>query len=264
VSLSFQNSSALVNHGIGPTIGDSLTLAFTMAAWVYPTNIDAVFKQVCGNAASGFETRLASSDALGPGAMRGFAPHISQTADSLSVINTVLVNQWNFLAVVFQFNTTPEVRLFWGDLDTEVSEVSYSSNTPSSGSYASKTSDPFLVGQASTGFPFEGRIATVAVWPLTDLTLSQLKVVQRNPLLILDGCELLSYYGLSGLGTQPDYSGFNNPGTPVSVSLLDYVPISPFPKKPLQEFLPPGGPLPPVGDDGAAMYHHLQNLGVYS
>ncbi len=261
MSLSFQNDLAVVDHGVGPTIGGIGTVGFTMCAWVYPTNIDATFKQVCGNSAQGIWSRLASSDALGPGAMRGFAKHTVQTADSLSVINTVLVNQWNFLVTTFQAGNTPEVRLYWGDLDTEVSEVSYFSNQQSQGDVNEKAGDPFLVGSAGNLFFFLGRIATVAVWPLTTLTLSQIKVVQRNPLLVLDGCELLSYYGFEGLGTQPDYSGSNNPGTPASVSLESYPPINRFSKESLRRFLTTQ-PLP--GDDGAAMYHHLRNIGVYS
>jgi len=229
MALLFDADSEEIDYGSGPVIGTDAN--FTILMWVYPTVIDNIFRQIGGNTTSGGSNhRVATSDNTGgSGRIRCALSNDGTNPDSASDSGTLTLNEWNFIAFRYDTGDSQEVRLYRGDLDALITEVSgYSKIQNGSGSTRAGTGNFILGSDPTNSFGHQGRIATFMLWPSTALTLDQIQTQQFRPHVTL-GCEIYSQVGWTGTTTQADWSGSGNQGTITGATIADHVPLgAPF------------------------------------
>lgn len=225
-SLFFNDPGEQVDHGSGISMGSS----FTVMAWIKPNNVDATVRHLGGQDQSTGRLRFQTGDPSGAGELTLF---IVGTANdnfrATSNSGTLIVDIWQIVVWRFVEADAQECRLYIGDLDTPLVEVGYSDVTTGSG-MLSTSGNPLIIGRDSAAnFPFEGDIASVIIWPLTALTIEQMRIHQWNFRPQIAGSELYVQYGFNGAGTQADWSGSANNGTVTGATQSDHVPLgAPF------------------------------------
>lgn len=123
--------------------------------------------------------------------------------------------KWVFCVAQQDYNTASNCRLFIGDASTPAAEPSsYSVQTNGSGSHVSDSGSPLYIGQrGNNAHQLNGNIAFAAAYNRV-LSQAEIRAIQRNPRLKLDGCVLHMFPGIAGASaSQPDYSGYGNHGT---------------------------------------------------
>ena len=133
------------------------------------------------------------------------------------------VNGWCFLALVGDFNATPQGHIYHGTLNSIAVESTYATSTDGTGSF--KTGTAFQIGGAS-GTNFKGEFALVH-FVRKAMTLSKIRAQQFRPH-VLPESELFVHCGFHGVSSFPDLTGGGNNGTQTGTLVLkDHCPISP-------------------------------------
>lgn len=196
---------------------------FSVLVWLYVTstaNDDGILYRVDSVAASSWRLLFAGNDGalqFAPWRSGGVGVHQTTNANGLDL------NKWECVAI--RFDSTNGGDIFKGDLTTPLAEVTYSSDSPSSGALNTMDGDLFI-GNSFTSQSTRmtnGRIAVVKHWD-TRLSLNELIAQQwtnspRSDLVLHHEC------GWSGTTTQNDLSGNGNSGTLTGGTLADHVPL---------------------------------------
>ena len=223
MSLLFNTNTEDVDHGNNFSLIDPHTIIILQN----PTNVDATNRQIAGHAVTGGNHRLISSITSGAGRVRYFAIQSGGLADANAVTGTLVVNTWQWIVARYDASDSQFVRLYRGTLTSPIAEVSYDSTTNGGGTILTASPLAFTVGaDPGNSIPYEGRIAWIGVWPGTALTLGQMIQQQWRPH-VTAGCELMTWYGFNGVGTQPDLSGNGSNGTVTGATVADHAGVGP-------------------------------------
>jgi hypothetical protein len=151
--------------GAGNTL-DNLT-AQTWSVWAYVDTLDATVRRLLVKDKAGSSTtlytRIAVGDFSGTGDNIQFRVNNSAAGifvNRISAQGTLTTGSWHHILVTWTGSTTGStVKIYLNG-----AEVSYASTSNGSGSKWDDSADPFLIGNASTDIPFDGRVTEVAVW----------------------------------------------------------------------------------------------------
>jgi hypothetical protein len=226
MSLDFTGSTSGVVYT--PTLGDSIDdlTAFTYLMWIRADSSATspqtyLMKGTGGTGRKSLERLFGDVDDFEAIVMRGGTNASTKTTG----VNKP-INDWFFVALTY--DETDGARIFTGDLNTPVSEASYSSRTVGSGPTNSDATLPITVGNREDfGEPTLGRIGTFQLVSKR-LSLAEIQAlqftIQNTP-----ETELLYNMGSSGIATQVDLSGNGYNGTITGLTQADAVPLpSPF------------------------------------
>lgn len=211
--------------------GFSLGDPQTILVWFNPNSIDASDRQLTGQSLTAGESRTICGDTTGTGIIRMIMSFSGTNPHARSATGTITAGAWHYVAFRLDSSGAQDVQLFHGDLDTEVTEVSYGVTQESTGTILSTDSDFRAGNAAAQNNSANAVVAFMAIWPGTALTLAQIQAQQYFlGVPIVPGCELFTHYGIeSATGTQPDWSGNGNNGTITGTpTLVDHVPIPIF------------------------------------
>lgn len=209
------------NTGTDPTVG-------TIYCWVYPTATTAsrsIFRKISVGLAGGWSLATAAS-----GGFRMTIDYAVTDADARTTSGMV-VNTWTFVAGTFDGTNAP--KIYSGTLTSPVKELAYNISTAPSGARVTDGGATVLIGNIESppttfagGYP--GRIAMCNFIDGTALSLIQLRSHQLFPRVDLKS-KIFTFFGLTGLITQPDWSGKKNSGTNIGAVLNPGLPIpNPF------------------------------------
>lgn len=197
---------------------------FTALVWVNPSNVDATFRQICGEDRAGTETlRMMTSTSTAAGQLRFQAKFDLKTISNSGVM---VANVWQYLAFRFDnSDATQKCRIYRGTLTSAAVEVGYST-VDETGSPPLGASNPFIVGRGSAGsFPFDGKAGNIVVYNNKALTLNEIIAHQFSMMPKTTGAVLYSELGWSGVTNQVDWSGNKNNGTITGATVDDHVPL---------------------------------------
>jgi hypothetical protein len=198
----------------------------TLIVWCYPTTINA-FKYLASkeNGTANFEKEF-THNSNGQVSIFVKTSGTGATANTANTAgNKLTTNTWWYVALTLSSGLVP--RVYLGSLTANAAEASYATQTTGTGSPSSDSSGNFVTGNDGNGSPthaFLGRIAHVSYWS-RELSLGEIIAQQWRPQMA-SGCVLMQHLGFAGTGTQPDYSGSNNPGTVTGATVTpDHVPL---------------------------------------
>ena len=232
MGLLFDADNEYVDHGSDTSL-DNL-VSFAIAAWIYPTTIDTLYRAViCKRAAVGraWEFQVIDSwDSSTPNTVQ-----INRTRDgagsnqtATGSDNLLTLNAWNFVATYCPTWTTAAPSIYNGTLTSIVGDVTEQLTNPGSGTKGDDSSGNLYIGARDgvTTNGFRGGIGFVGVWS-GQVALAQLKIVQFKPMAALQvgDCRLLCFPGLHGATTVPDLSGNSNNGTITNATVSIHIPI---------------------------------------
>lgn len=229
MSLLFNANGERVNHGSGTSL-DNLhqgATGFSVIAWVYHTadTTGAIASTGGGSTIGwvcGFESTVGNAM---------FLQVFKATTPTLytSVTGTVPLNAWSFSACTYDSNLGGvEGDLYFGDLSTLATEVSYDTEDDGAGALQDDSATDMIVGNfevSAFGNPLNGRLATLMVFN-TRLTLAE---IQRQQFRFTPTANTVLYTHYYGTGPQPDLSGNGNNGTVTNATSADHVSLgAPF------------------------------------
>jgi len=209
---------------------------FTALVWVNPSNVDATFRQICGEDRAGTETlRMMTSTSTAAGQLRFQAKFDLKTISNSGVM---VANVWQYLAFRFDnSDATQKCRIYRGTLTSAAVEVGYST-VDETGSPPLGASNPFIVGRGSAGsFPFDGKAGNIVVYNNKALTLNEIIAHQFSMMPKTTGAVLYSELGWSGVTNQVDWSGNKNNGTITGATVDDHVPLVYEDEAPLSPYI---------------------------
>jgi hypothetical protein len=208
--LKFTNlSTDLVN--VGNIVTDPTTIS--MWAWTAPTTLSTtgrIFgKQAVAGGGGFINFRLTATS----GALRLAVDYSGTDATSDSVGGVVVAGQPNFIAATFDGTNAP--KLYSGNMQTPVSEVSYSVQTAPVGSRVTDASGPVMIGNTTSGgtVSWSGTVWTAGWISGVLYDVKQLQALQEGtlpPKIATGGYWLL---GQNGARVVIDQSGNGNNGT---------------------------------------------------
>jgi hypothetical protein len=117
-------------------------------------------------------------------------------------------------------------RIYFGSLTAPIAEVGYAAGATIGSGTSNSTANLVVGNQANAGptLALQGDIArAAAVYAVMTLADMQRWQFKTQP---LANCKLLTYPGLFGTGTQPDYSGNGNHGTVTGATVTAPPPLS--------------------------------------
>ena len=165
--------------------------------------------------------------------------------------------KWWFLGASWDENGADADQKLWiGDLSTFASEPgSYANQDAPTGTIGSNASGTFKIGNRyGDDRSFEGYIAWLAFWNGTPLDIDEVRLQQfdlSSPRVALADCVIFMHLGLTGTGTQADWSGGANNGTITGATLTPHVPL---PLHPFDQALP--YTVTPAGVTVPTLYYH--------
>lgn len=196
----------------------------TTLTWMYPTgfatNQFIIGKRTDVNA--GWGARIDDTS----GNIFVNKPTGSAGSNAVSTGGPLTVNAWNFVVTTGSNDiSTNNCRIFVGNLNALVAEVSYASRVDRAAASAFDDSGwPLMLGNRNNSTQsFAGRLGIQAMFNRI-LTLEEMQSWQFNPRM-LPGCVGLWLLGDNGTGTQPDYSGNGNSGTVTGATQSDNPPL---------------------------------------
>jgi len=200
---------------------------FTVLTWVNPSNVDATYKQLCGEVRAVGKLRMMTSNNTAAGQMLFQVPQdVTGTINCTAATNTMTANAWQYIAFRFDnADVTQKCRIYRGTLTSVAAEVSYASFS-NTGTPAASNSGSFLFGKDdTTSFPYTGRGANIVVYNNKALTLKEIIAHQFDITPKTTGSVLYSELGWSDTATQVDWSGNKNNGTITGATVDDHVPL---------------------------------------
>jgi len=118
------------------------------------------------------------------------------------------------------------INIYTGTLAVSASEVSYGSIEDGDGATLDDNFLDLHVGNDSGAIlALQGDISHFSVFNRA-FSLNEVISWQWRPR-VSSGCGLFSIYGFNAAGTQPDWSGSNNPGTVTGATVTNHVPLGP-------------------------------------
>jgi hypothetical protein len=222
MALDFSAAGSRVDVGSGSSI-DNLTV-FTVLQWVLPTAFTVNKRFWNKGTGSGTQHGVTISTGDTVAYSRGRA------GASCNIISStaMTVDVWNCIAITVDFGASPVGKIYFGLLNTPLTEVSYGTTDDGSGTVFNDSANNLYIGNRNTGADvFPGHIATTVFWNRI-LTLAEMRQAQLRQRII---SSLAGYWelGFQGVGTQQDYSGNGNSGTVTNAILSAHPPIiNPF------------------------------------
>lgn len=215
------NSTDNVNYGSGSGLDSPTLTAATLMFWVYPTTVANALRQVIGKkgaANTGWVVVKRGADGTNWAFLVDRA-----TTDAGVDITGVQANVWQYMAYSWNVGAT-DFHSYLGTLSAVATEISAGVAT-GSGAQVDDSAESLIVGQGNqnaTGM----RMGIVQIVNRV-LTLAEIQHLQFHPYPI-PGTVLYTHLGLTGTGTQPDWSGNGNTGTVTGATVSEHVPLGPF------------------------------------
>ncbi|MDB5266445.1 MAG: hypothetical protein JWN89_260 [Parcubacteria group bacterium] len=209
-----------IGIGFDPSISN-IESEFTIMMWIKPNSTISTNRALVGtrpNAANGSSNMSLRTAAGAPAT--DISLRLAKTG-GLRFDTTdapLLPGEWTFIAVTHS-ESASTTNLYHGSLRQTAIESTYSFQSTVTGApTASGGTDPFVWGNRwAPGGPTSAFTGTFAVAAIINrsISLGEVRAWQYAPRNI-PGTVNLMFFGLaSGIGTQPDFSGFKNIGTPV-------------------------------------------------
>lgn len=253
------NSTDNISHGADPSL-NNMPIG-SLAAWVNFRDITNNFRFLGGK---GVATQWFRR---GVDATRvAFSHTTDATALSCDMETGHVHTGWNFLAYAWDF--TNSVATYWGDLATEITEVSGPLSGVGSGSLDDDSGDNWTVGAGglSTNLCAPVDVACFQLWDRV-LTRGDFED-QRDFMRPTKGSLLYPHYGVfGGMGLQADLSGNGRHGVVTGATLAPHGPIrfeqrlSPEPTLPIQCLRPAAdGQTHRWEDEGGATTNLFQSV----
>lgn len=194
-----------INGGSGASLDDLVTATFV--AWVYPTAFAA--NQVLWS--KNGTTRYARFNTA---ARLNFAVARATTPLEVTATDTLTANRWAFVAGALNTGgVNTDQKAYYGSLTSVVAEVSaYTTQQVGTGAVTSDAAGNLSIGSNTASQPFTGRVAWVQVYN-RQLSLGELRMLQGDRSLKLQGCVGFWQPGWDAGTTVPDLSGSGNHGT---------------------------------------------------
>lgn len=185
---------------------------YTWLCWVYPTTLTA-FRQIMNMAG---QKLFQLFNTLGD--IRLQVQRTSTTTYATNDKPLAVLNQWYFVAGVFDSSATVTGHVYTGTVQKPAVESTYGTATAGSGTVTSDSAGPMVIGNRTTGdTPVQGSVGTTAVIAAA-LSLQDVRYWQRwtiDPNWRPDrrfSTRLFMRPGKHSGGTQIDYSGYGNHG----------------------------------------------------
>jgi hypothetical protein len=191
----------------------------TILVWAYATSIRSTDRFMNKGASGNINSFVLNGTS-------GALQHAKQGTSSCTKITSTTpfaANQWNFVAVAYQFGTT-NGGIYHGTLTTTATLQALATNNTGA-TVGDDGASNYFIGGNSTANNFTGRIARIQHFNVL-LTAAQITALQFNPRVNLAGCVLWIELGIDGVGTQPNLCGNSaNNGTVTGATVGDHVPL---------------------------------------
>lgn len=230
-------STGLTTQGVSITQNTSINnlVPITIATWVYiDTTGNSIWPRIfCKrvDVSNYWEMQYSGTPTINFSFSRVYSP----TSAWSSCNGFLTTGIWQFIAATF--DGTNASKLYVGSLTSIVSEVSSYANyqAPSGTNCNDATANLYLMQRPSVT-AMDGKMAWAGIWNRS-LTLGELQAQQYHPHVTAD-CKLFMHLGFNGTGTQVDWSGNGNNGTPANLTVANHVPLGPLvlsaPRVPVQ------------------------------
>lgn len=216
----------LINHGTATAL-DNMAQA-TVMMWIFLDNVNNAIRGFAGKTNSGTLTTgwgISRNNTDGTRIdLRVNRATTDQTASSSTGV--LQASQWQLVAVTWDI-TNGGPKIYWGDLDTVVVDVTNSA-ADGSGTQDDDSTFDLVIGNILTGGAraIPGDIAWAAVYN-RDLSLEEIRFHQYRQRFLSSNCLIFSHYGYNGTGTQTDWSGNGNGGSVTGATQANHAPLSP-------------------------------------
>lgn len=205
----------------------NLSSTRTIAAWVRPNNANTNARNIYINGVDGQQDQadwnafFILTDGAGTNEMRYGHGH----ASGFSVLDWVTgwaAGTWHFIALTYDVVT---LRFFSGALGSAITEVASQAATTTPSTPASPVMR--IGNHAVSSFSWDGRIANMALYSGSALSLGALKTLATGRIPGEGRSNLVASLSLFGASTEPDWSGNGRNGTVTGATIADHVPLGP-------------------------------------
>ena len=202
-------TSDRVTHGSAAVL-DNLD-PYTWLVWIRPTTLTNN-RIIVGKSTSPGTGKMLAVNGTG-----GNVQVLVNRATDLSYTTSdtpMSLNTWGFIAATFNSaNAAGEIVNIYGGTETVIAvERALATTTNGTAPNDDESTTNLTVGNFDGGTStFQGQIAWVGVWNI-EMTLAQIQAQQYFPH-VTSGCVFFARYNNSTVGTQYDFSGFQNNGT---------------------------------------------------